>query len=355
MEASRKSRRRSRALAAFAAFVALLAPAACSTAPREFGVAAEPAPASRLRVFIQPLESGGSWRTPYAQYARMTFDKVAAVWQASGVYEAVSLEEADAVLGSSRSRLPWKRDGYALARGAAEALKADYAMLVERTERAGEYRWETTLVNARSGAAFKVTMPVPGGSRDDYQPIIAASYERLFMDTRSDMMATASSRRAAPGTAPALPPPVEVSREIALPRPPATAATVIAVYDLEAPGGDPLVAAILSEALRAEFVAAGGFRLVERSDLDRVLAELELQRSGIVDESSAVAAGEGLAARQIVIGTLGAIGRSVVLQAKRLDVATHETLGAASIRCEAGREEELLDGMDALVRELAGL
>ena len=337
----------------------LAALASCVTSRPAFMEAPRPPSTARLRVFVQPLEVGERWRTPYSEFAASTFEKVRKVWYDTGVYETVSLETAGEYLGRSRKNLRWKADGYALAIEAARALWADYAMLVERVDVSGSFAWRTTLINARTGAAFKVSMNVPGGSREDYQPIIRASYKQLFQDARSDMMATAAYRRSGgelprgPFVQQAASP--AVSRDLVFREAAAAPQTapVVAVYDIEAPESDRLVASILSEALRAELLNLGKFRLVDRANMEDVLAEMELQLSGVVDEKLAVKAGAGLAAQQIVVGQFGAVGKNSVLQAKRIDISTQRTLGVQSLRCETGSEEKLLDAMAALAAQLA--
>jgi hypothetical protein len=73
-----------------------------------------------------------------------------------------------------------------------------------------------------------------------------------------------------------------------------------------------------------------------------------------VDEKEAVKAGKGLAAQQIVLGRYGTLGKISVLQAKRLDVETQSGLGFGSLKCDIGREDELLQHMGELAKEIAG-
>ena len=67
--------------------------------------------------------------------------------------------------------------------------------------------------------------------------------------------------------------------------------------------------------------------------------------SHIVDEKQAARVGQGLAARQIVVGLYGPVGSLSVLQLKRIDVETQQTLGVGSLQCPAGQEERLLRAM----------
>ncbi len=44
----------------------------------------------------------------------------------------------------------------------------------------------------------------------------------------------------------------------------------------------------------------------------------------------------------------------MILQARRTDSETAGIMAAASLRCREGKEEELLDGLPELVRQLSG-
>ncbi len=127
----------------------------------------------------------------------------------------------------------------------------------------------------------------------------------------------------------------------------------LAVYDLETIESLRVVALILSEALREELIRLGHFALVNRENLVQVLKEIELQMTGLVDEKQAVKIGKGLAANQIVMGRYGALGKTAVLQAKRVDVESQGTLAMASLKCSQGQEDELLAQMSDLARKLA--
>jgi hypothetical protein len=128
----------------------------------------------------------------------------------------------------------------------------------------------------------------------------------------------------------------------------------LAVYDLEAVEANKVVALILTEALRHALFKLGLFHLVNRENMVSVLEEMALQKTGLVDEKEAVKAGKGLAAQQIVLGRYGTLGKIAILQAKRLDVETQSDLGFGSLKCDIGREDELLQRMGELAKEIAG-
>jgi hypothetical protein len=108
-----------------------------------------------------------------------------------------------------------------------------------------------------------------------------------------------------------------------------------------------LVAHLREELLRLHF------HLVNRENINKVLEEMALQQTGLVDEKTAVKAGKGMAVQQIVLGRYGTLGKVSILQAKRLDVETQKALGIGSLKCDAGREDELLQQMAELAKKIS--
>jgi len=129
----------------------------------------------------------------------------------------------------------------------------------------------------------------------------------------------------------------------------------LVIYDLEAPENFKTVALILTEVLREELFRLKRFTLVNRETLQQVLSEMALQQTGLIDEKQAVKAGKGLAANQVVTGKLGMLGKTYILQAKRIDVETFATLGIVSTKFVQGQEEDVLSRLPDLAKSLAGL
>jgi len=129
----------------------------------------------------------------------------------------------------------------------------------------------------------------------------------------------------------------------------------LVIYDLESPENVKTVALILTEVLREEFFRLKLFTLVNRETLQQILNEMTIQQTGLIDEKQAVKAGKGLAANQVVTGRLGMLGKTYILQAKRIDVETFATLGFASTKFVQGQEEDVLSKLPDLAKSLAGL
>ena len=250
---------------------------------------------------------------------------------------------------------------------------------------------------------------------DQYKSIVRTSYRQIFSIAKSDMLATAirkgRSERPTPVSLPdresvagppAAPPavghippsaePVTDSRKMT-PSPPATAQAKmrkeelppmtpapdgetttakenelksgrpegpaepgklkLVVYDFEANESLKVAALILVESLREELVRLGRFTLINRENIVQVLQELKLQQSGFVDEVNAARMGKWLAASDAVTGRFNVLGNTCLLQAKLTDITTMVTLAMKSLKCKVGREEELLDGMAELARQLS--
>jgi hypothetical protein len=146
----------------------------------------------------------------------------------------------------------------------------------------------------------------------------------------------------------------QVDLEEALKERPAPGRALVAVYDFNTSEPLRVPALILSEALRAELFRQGYFTLVNRENMVQVLNEMGVQQTGLVDEKKAVQAGKGLAVQQIILGQFGALGKTLLLQVKRIDLVTQTTLSFGSLKCPLGKEDELLASLSQLARELAG-
>jgi hypothetical protein len=168
--------------------------------------------------------------------------------------------------------------------------------------------------------------------------------------------ATAREKGGTPGVAEAqAPAPASGDRE-PQPRPvkipPANGKIRLVVFDLEAAQPMQVAGLILTEALRQEIFKLGSVDLVNREDVSRAVEELKLQQSGLVLDKDAVRMGRWLAVGQSVTGRIGALGATTILQAKRTDIETMGTLAVGTLKAPQGKEEELLDHMPILAREL---
>jgi len=76
------------------------------------------------------------------------------------------------------------------------------------------------------------------------------------------------------------------------------------------------------------------FRMVERKDMQKILDELKLQGTGIVDDRSAAAAGKIMGARMIIVGKLYLAQENYELFLKLLRVETGEVLAVNKLKID---------------------
>ncbi|MBN1649238.1 MAG: hypothetical protein JW874_14470 [Spirochaetales bacterium] len=74
---------------------------------------------------------------------------------------------------------------------------------------------------------------------------------------------------------------------------------------------------------------SGEYTVIDISQRETILEELEFSLSGCTDESCAMEIGKLLSAEMIVTGSIGLLGSKIVISAKLLETETGKTLGAA--------------------------
>lgn len=120
---------------------------------------------------------------------------------------------------------------------------------------------------------------------------------------------------------------------------------LVAVMPLEARQVSPDEALILSEALAAELQGSGEVRVMERSQMDKILAEQGFQKSGACSGTEcAVEVGQLLGIDRMVVGSVGKLGKTFVLVARMVDVASGEVL-RSSTRQAPGEIDEILTSL----------
>lgn len=128
----------------------------------------------------------------------------------------------------------------------------------------------------------------------------------------------------------------------------------VAVNDLVPRGVAQTDVEILGDRLRAELLATGMVRVMERSQMDQILKEQAFQQSGACEGGEcAVQIGKLLAVDRMIVGSVGRIGELYTVQTRILDVGTGEIVFGAN-QDHAGRIEGLLSKVvPNLARQLA--
>jgi TolB-like protein len=104
----------------------------------------------------------------------------------------------------------------------------------------------------------------------------------------------------------------------------------VAVADFDSQGLASYDASLLCDLYSNSLLSTGVFRVVERKELRKILAEQELQLSDMSEEESAVRIGRILNARYLSTGSIGRIGEKYTLNLKLIDIETGETLVSAN-------------------------
>ncbi|MQY63786.1 MAG: hypothetical protein GH143_05725 [Calditrichaeota bacterium] len=126
----------------------------------------------------------------------------------------------------------------------------------------------------------------------------------------------------------------------------------MAVLDLEGRGISSHEAASLTDRLRSELVYTGEVIMVERGQMEQVLAEQDFQLTGCTSDECAVEVGQLLGVTTMVAGTIGKVGSTYSLDIRTIDVATGR-ITQSIMRDYRGEIDGLLNEMRYLARELA--
>ena len=87
-------------------------------------------------------------------------------------------------------------------------------------------------------------------------------------------------------------------------------------------------AEVLTGLFETDLVKTENFNVIEQTQLRQILEAQEYAASDCTDEECAIEFGKLLAAEQIVLGTVSAIGGKFVLNTKIIDVATGKNIKA---------------------------
>jgi hypothetical protein len=132
-----------------------------------------------------------------------------------------------------------------------------------------------------------------------------------------------------------------------------SAPELVAVMDIEAVGASKNQAAAVSDRLREELLATHRFKLVDRSEMAKILDEQAFQQAGCTSQECAVKAGKVLGVRKLVTGRLNRVEDDLwLMSAMMVDVETAETVQAASIQHDGSFRNLLSDGVAKLALKL---
>ena len=137
----------------------------------------------------------------------------------------------------------------------------------------------------------------------------------------------------------------------------------IAVLDLIANGISETEALSLSDNMRGKFAEIAtsekfnketntSYTLVERSQMDKIFDEFDVQNTGCTDISCAIEFGKMLNVERIVIGSIGLVGETYSIQARIVDVETSKILVVSNEIFKGPRDNLLTTVIPGIVHEL---
>ena len=126
----------------------------------------------------------------------------------------------------------------------------------------------------------------------------------------------------------------------------------VAVMRFEVTALDPTLGDGVAEMVSGQLANTKGVVVVERAQIDAILREMEIQRSGLT-AADAVRIGKGLNVNKVILGGVRKLGDSAFhISARIVDVATQQQEGYREVQCQNCREQDLPTAVEALRRIL---
>ncbi|HDY89469.1 MAG TPA: PEGA domain-containing protein, partial [bacterium] len=134
----------------------------------------------------------------------------------------------------------------------------------------------------------------------------------------------------------------------------------LAVLDLQAIGISEIEAKALSDMLRSSITriiieksdkTTDSYELIERSQMDKIFEQFEIQNTGCTDLSCAVEFGKMLNVERIVIGSVSLVGSTYMVIARIVDVESSRTIYSVD-RKQRGEIDNVIDLMPLVGHEL---
>jgi hypothetical protein len=124
----------------------------------------------------------------------------------------------------------------------------------------------------------------------------------------------------------------------------------IAVVEFEGQNVSSMDAAVVSGFLRTSLVNLNVYRVVDRQNMESVLAEQGFQMTGCTTEECAVKIGKLLNVQKIIIGSLSKLMGVFYITGNIVNVETGEITVSKRVKCLSG--EDIADAVDLLAKQL---
>ncbi len=211
--------------------------------------------------------------------------------------------------------------------------------------------------NADSSAQSNADTDEPAQTVEESNTAPPASTEESLPPSSEETTTTAQENAALPEeqseTADSVITDAERKTESALIQP--VGKTTLAVMDFGGQNVEKSVIVPLTNRFRAELMKTGKYDVMERTEMYKILEEQNFQRSDCVDQTCAVEAGQLIAVKKIVTGTVAKVGGIYTLNVKVLDVETGRIDQNVSEDCDCPIEKVLTETMNRLAYQMAGL
>lgn len=126
---------------------------------------------------------------------------------------------------------------------------------------------------------------------------------------------------------------------------------VVVIAPFDAKGVSKDEADVITEIFTAEYAAAGGANVVDRTSFDKIRAQLSFQTSDWSNSDKVAQLGKALNANQVVVGQLLKFREQIVMTVKVIDVNTTTILSSHTER--VSDVEKLFDKIPDICRELS--
>ena len=138
----------------------------------------------------------------------------------------------------------------------------------------------------------------------------------------------------------------------------------LAVMDLNAYGISELLVKNLSNEIRfriadltkrQEYKRIDGvdyYNIVERTEIDKILDEFELDFSGCVSDSCAIEFGKMLQMDRMVVGSVGLVGKTYTVSLRLIDIVSTKTLEIANRNYQGEIDDVLTEVVPLVVRDM---
>jgi len=114
----------------------------------------------------------------------------------------------------------------------------------------------------------------------------------------------------------------------------------IAIFDFDVVGNiDKDISRPLSDSVRNVIVNSGKYKVMDRANMDRILKEQAFQMTGGVQKDRAVEAGQFLGVGNIVIGSIGIVGRTYFISLSLVNIESGETERVEEDTCKCELDE----------------